>query len=93
MIGVGFFLLLIYCELLAKTIFHETIHAYLRYIQKTNPIGFNSPTGDYADMVAAYAVHNNLNYAQHVYMANLIENVGYQLQQYAINHLGYPSND
>jgi len=36
--------------------------------------------------------YRNIGTAQHVYMATLVNAVGSQLQDYAINYLGYPSS-
>ncbi|MDH7912136.1 hypothetical protein [Winogradskyella sp. SYSU M77433] len=78
---------------ITKTILHETIHAYLRYLQKTNPSDFSDPNGDFSDLVTAWQSYRNLGYAHHVYMATLISQIGQQLSVYAIDSLGYPSNN
>jgi len=57
----------------------------------TDPVNFNSASGDYTDLVAAWSQYNDMNYAQHVYMAGLIKQIGKQLQKYATVHLGYPT--
>ncbi len=75
----------------AKTILHESIHAYLKYVQVTDPANFNSPSGKYRDMVSAWAAYNDLNYAQHVFIATLVKGVGKQLEKYATDFLGYPN--
>ena len=73
----------------AKTILHESIHAYLRYLQKQNPTVFHT-NSDFTDLVAAFQVYSDNSYAQHVYMAGLIQEMGQQLSDYAINNLNYP---
>lgn len=77
---------------IAKTILHETLHAYLLYVRRTNPQSFNDENGDFSDLVKGYNTHKHLGYAHHVYMANLISNVGSQLSHYAINYMGYPNH-
>ena len=73
----------------AKTILHESIHAYLRYLQKQNPTIFHA-NSDFTDLVAAFQIYSDNSYAQHVYMAGLIQEMGQQLSDYAINNLNYP---
>ncbi len=78
---------------IAKTIFHESIHAYILYVQQTDAINFNNPAGDYATRLIAYAQYQNSAYADHVYMATLIKEIGRQLEKYATEFMNYPNQD
>ncbi|MCC4226709.1 hypothetical protein [Zunongwangia profunda] len=76
----------------SKTILHETIHAYLLYMQKSNPGSFSDRNGNFSALVEGWLEHRNLAYSHHVYMGNLISKMGQQLSYYAINYMGYPSS-
>ncbi|MEZ4793773.1 MAG: hypothetical protein R2783_10005, partial [Gelidibacter sp.] len=74
----------------AKTILHESIHAFLKYTAKQFPLLFTNPDGDFSTLVAAWQVHNDENYAQHVYMANLIEDMATDLGLFTSEQYFYP---
>lgn len=76
---------------LIKTVLHESIHGYLKYMRKEYPLVFNNPNGSFSDLIAAYQVHTDNNYAQHVYMANLIEDIATNIGNYVSENYGYPS--
>ena len=76
---------------IAKTILHESVHAYLEYIRVTNPSYFSNDD-DFSSLVNGWNQFNNLGYAHHTYMGNLISQMGQQLAYYSINYMGYPSN-
>lgn len=76
---------------IAKTVLHESIHAYLEYIAKQYPSVFVNTNGDFSKLVAAWQVYNNKNYAQHIYMANLIEDIATNIGNFVSEQYGYPS--
>tara|TARA_R110000868_G_scaffold47429_1_gene155556 strand:- start:300 stop:809 length:510 start_codon:yes stop_codon:yes gene_type:complete len=41
----------------AKTVLHESIHAFLEYTSKQFPLVFNNTNGDFGKLVAAWQVH------------------------------------
>ena len=60
---------------IAKTVLHESTHAFLKYTAYQFPQSFTNPNGDFSTLVAGWMAHNNLGYAHHVYIPTLIEDI------------------
>lgn len=75
---------------IAKTILHESIHSFLKYTAKQFPITFIDPEGDFSTLVAAWQLHKNENYAHHVYMTTLIEEMATNIGLFLSENYSYP---
>lgn len=75
---------------IVKTVLHESIHAYLKYLAKQFPAYFNNPNGSFSTLVAAFQTYNNSNDAHHTYMAGIITNMANNISNFVQERYGYP---
>ncbi|PQA53404.1 hypothetical protein C5O19_24470 [Siphonobacter curvatus] len=75
---------------IARTILHESIHAFLVWEFRTNPNANTS--GTYAELIFSYRQSQNLNYSHHAYMPIHVNNIAAALKQYGVSK-GYNYSD
>lgn len=76
---------------LIKTILHESIHAYLMKIKFQYPSYFNS-SDEFSQLVLGYQDYTNSNDPEHIYMANIIENMAQNLSNFVQEKYFYPNS-
>src|SRR5690606_4067887 len=77
---------------LIKTILHESIHAYLRYVAKQYPLLFTDPDGEFSTLVAGWQEYQNNNDAHHLYMAELVSEMALNVSNFIQEKYGYPAS-
>lgn len=76
---------------IAKTILHESIHAYLLKIKFLYPTFFGS-SNEFSQLALDYRNYSNNNDADHTYMSNIIANISSNISNFVQEKYSYPTS-
>jgi hypothetical protein len=74
---------------IVKTVLHESIHAYLLYLQQQYPIYFGN-SSEFSQLISDYAAYTDANDPQHIYMASIITEMSNNISNFVQEKYFYP---